>query len=196
MGLMYVFPVSEEETDFVKLELAPSGEISKITLKSYGLPYIFWGYAAAAMMMVGFMFLGVKDPILKLMSLGDDVDQLLGYALFSFIALIPITTFAFFFYEKRIIKLDKQIKLIYRIYGIPVFTETFQITSNDDFWVEHFMDSPNVARMKGGEESTGFQNKGYFTLWLKTADGKKIMIDRHSRKVDVDKLLSLLKLVR
>jgi hypothetical protein len=49
MGLMYVFPVSEEETDFVKLELSPTGKGSKITLKSYGLPYIFWGYALGAM---------------------------------------------------------------------------------------------------------------------------------------------------
>lgn len=195
MGLMYVFPVSEEETDFVKLELSPTGKASKVTLKSYGLPYIFWAYAAGAMMMVGFMFLGVREPLLKLIELGDEVDTMLGYSLFGFLALIPLTTFAFFFYEKRIIKEQNQIKLIYRVYGIPVFTETFKINSNDDFWVDHFLDSPNVARMKGGEESQGFQNKGYFTLWMKTADGKKIMVDRHSRKVDVDKLLALLKLV-
>ena len=195
MGLMYVFPVSEEETDFVKLELSPTGKGSKITLKSYGLPYIFWGYALGAMMMVAFMFLAVREPILKLISLGDEVDVLLGYSLFGFLALIPICTFAFFFYEKRIIKEGTQIKMIYRLYGIPVFTETFQLNDHADFSVEHFMDSPNVARMKGGEEAAGFQNKGYFILWMKTADGKKIILDRHSRKADVDKLLALLKLV-
>lgn len=195
MGLMYVFPVSEEETDFVKLELSPSGQASKVTLKSYGLPYIFWGYAAGAMMVVAFMFLGIREPLLKLIELGDEVDRMLGHALFSFLALIPIATFAFFFYEKRIIKEKNSLKMVYRIYGIPVFTESFQVQSNDDFWVDQFLGTPNIARMKGGEEAAGFQNKGYFTLWLKTADGKKIMIDRHSRKVDVDRLLALIKLV-
>lgn len=189
MGLMYVFPVSQEETDFVKLEP------SKITLKSYGLPYIFWAYAAAALMMVGFMSLAIKDPILKLIQLGDEVDVTLGYSLFTFLGLIPIVALAFFFYEKRIVKESNTVKLIYRVYGMTVFSESFTITDNNAFWVEHFIDSPNMARMKGGEEAAGFQNKGYFILWMKTANDKKIMVDRHSRKVDVDKLLALLKLV-
>jgi len=190
MGLMYVFPVSVDETDFVKIEKTPE----KITLKSYGLPYIFWAYAAAAMLMVFFMFLAVNAPIQKLIELGDEVDVMLGYSLFGFLALIPLTTFAFFFYEKRIIKEKNQISLIYRIYGIPVFTEKFPLKDDSDLSVEHFMDSPNVARMKGGEEAVGFQNKGYFILWLKTADGKRIILDRHSRKSDLEKLLLLLKM--
>ncbi len=187
---MYVFPVSVDETDFVKIEKTPE----KITLKSYGLPYIFWAYAAAAMLMVFFMFLAVNAPIQKLIELGDEVDVMLGYSLFGFLALIPLTTFAFFFYEKRIIKEKNQISLIYRIYGIPVFTEKFPLKDDSDLSVEHFMDSPNVARMKGGEEAVGFQNKGYFILWLKTADGKRIILDRHSRKSDLEKLLLLLKM--
>ena len=41
-------------------------------------------------------------------------------------------------------------------------------------------------------DSDGFQNKGYFILWLKTKEGKRINIDRHSRKADLVKLESLL----
>jgi hypothetical protein len=46
--------------------------------------------------------------------------------------------------------------------------------------------------MKSNEENLGFQNKGYFILWIKTKEGKKIQIDRHSRKIDIEKLKSLL----
>ena len=46
--------------------------------------------------------------------------------------------------------------------------------------------------MNSRADNVGFQNKGYFVLWLKSADGKKILIDRHSRKVDLEKLKALL----
>jgi hypothetical protein len=49
-----------------------------------------------------------------------------------------------------------------------------------------------MARMKKNDESLGFQNKGYFVLWLQKQDGKKVRLDRHSRKVDLDKLKILL----
>jgi hypothetical protein len=65
----------------------------------------------------------------------------------------------------------------------------------DAFEVSAFLSSPNVARSRGDEESAGFQNKGYFILWLRTQDGKRINIDRHSRKADLMKLESLLKIV-
>ena len=141
------------------------------------------------------MFLAVKDPIFKLIEVGDEVDAYLGYGLVSFIALIPLVTLAFFFYEKRITRTGNIISIFYRVYGITVFKENFTIKDNSSLHVEHFMDSPNVARMNGGEDAAGFQNKGYFVLWLTSIDGKKIALDRHSRKVDVEKLLSLLKLV-
>ena len=73
MGLMYVFPVGEDETDFVKKDHGT------LTLKTYGLPYIFWFYALCTITMIFFMFLGVKEPVLKLVSMGDDTVGLLGY---------------------------------------------------------------------------------------------------------------------
>lgn len=185
MGLMYVFPVSEDEVDFVKKD-------ENLTLKTYGLPYIFWFYALCAISVIFFMFLAIKAPVLKLIQLGDDTDATLGYSLLTFIGLMPVFIFAFFFYEKRLIKHKNELRMVHKVFGITVFSEKFLLEKSDQLIVEPFLNSPNVARMKGGEESAGFQNKGYFILWLKSADGNKIQIDRHSRKADLEKLKNLL----
>lgn len=186
MGLMYVFPVGEDETDFV----IKDGEV--LTLKTYGLPYIFWFYALCSITMIFFMFLGIKEPVLKLISMGDDTDALLGYSLLTFIGFLPVFLLSFFFYEKRIVKNKNQLSLIHKVFGITVFSEKFLVEKNDSLTVEAFIETPNVARMNSRQDNVGFQNKGYFVLWLKSADGKKILIDRHSRKVDLEKLKTLL----
>ena len=186
MGLMYVFPVGEDETDFI------DKKDGTLTLKTYGLPYIFWIYALCAIAVVFFMFLAIKEPVLKLVELGDETDATLGYSLLSFIGLLPVFVLAFFFYEKRITKHGSELRLIHKIFGITVFSEKFILDSGDNFSVQSFLSSPNVARMKATEESVGFQNKGYYVLWLNSKEGKSIQIDRHSRKVDLEKLKVLL----
>lgn len=186
MGLLYPFPVSEEEADFV------IKDSNSITLKSYGLPYIFWFYAVCIIGVIILMFIGIRGPILKLVSLGDETDATLGYALLTLIGISPIAVLAFFFYEKRIIAKKNEIRLQHRIFWIPVFTERFEVTSMDQLFIEIHMDSPNVARIKSQEGTQGFQNKGYFILWLKVDEKNKILIDRHSRKVDLEKLKKLL----
>lgn len=186
MGLMYVFPVGEDETDFV------SKKDGSLVLKTYGLPYIFWFYALCSIIVIFFMFLAIKEPVLKLVSLGDETDATLGYSLLAFVGLLPVAVLGFFFYEKRLIKLKNELSIVHKVFGITVFKEKFQLDTTDSLSVEPFLDSPNVARMKGGQESAGFQNKGYFVLWLKSSEGKRIQIDRHSRKVDLEKLKALL----
>ncbi len=186
MGLMYVFPVGEDETDFV------DKKDGTLTLKTYGLPYIFWIYAICSVALVSFMFLGVKEPVLKLIELGDETDATLGYALLSFIGLMPVLIFSFFFYEKRIIKHKQELRLIHKVFGVTVFSEKFIVDQSDSFTIESFLSSPNVARINSSEENTGFQNKGYFVLYLTDKKGRKIQVDRHSRKADLEKLKSLL----
>ena len=166
-----------------------------MTLKTYGLPYIFWGYATAVLMVIFFMFLAVKAPVLKLVELGDETDAMLGYTLLSFIGMLPVLIFAFFFFEKRIVKKIKQVTLEYRIFGLKVFSETFTPADVDPFLVGPFLSSPNLARIKGGEDAAGFQNKGYFILWLNSDKGKVIQLDRSSRKADLVKLEELLKMI-
>lgn len=189
MGLLYVFPVSLEETDFVTIN------DQSMTLKTYGLPYIFWGYATAVIAVIFFMFLAIKAPVLKLVAVGDDVDAWLGYSLLSFIGSLPLFIFSFFFYEKRIVKKEKLLTLEYRIFGIKVFSESFVPADADAMTVAPYLTSPNLARIKASEETAGFQNKGYFTLKLKTKDGKNILIDRHSRKADLVKLENLIRMI-
>ena len=189
MGLLYVFPVSLEEEGFAEVKN------DTMTLKTYGLPYIFWGYATAILIVIFFMFFAVKSPVLKLISLGDETDALLGYSLLTFIGSLPIIIFGFFFYEKRIIKKHDMLSLEHRIFGIKVFSESFRPDEKNPFSIEAFLDSPNLARIRGGNETTGFQNKGYHILWLNTADGKRINVDRHSRKADLIKLEELLRMI-
>ena len=186
MGLMYVFPVAEDETDFI------NKEDGTLTLKSYGLPYIFWIYAICVIAVIFFMFLAIKEPVLKLIALGDETDATLGYSLLSFVGLLPVFILGFFFYEKRLTRKIDEIGIEHRVFGIKVFSEKFILESEDQLTVAPFLSSPNVARMKATDETAGFQNKGYFVLWLVGKDGKKIQIDRHSRKVDLDKLKALL----
>ncbi|MBA2403747.1 MAG: hypothetical protein H0V66_03165 [Bdellovibrionales bacterium] len=186
MGLLYVFPVSLEEKDFAEVK------DQTLTLKTYGLPYIFWGYATAILMIIFFMFLAIKAPVLKLASLGDETDAFLGYSLLSLIGISPIVLFSFFFYEKRIVKKANALILEYRIFAIKVFSEHYIPAEKDTYTIEPFLSSPNQARINGGDDGAGFQNKGYFKLSLKTQDGKNILIDRHSRKADLVKLSELL----
>ncbi len=186
MGLLYVFPVSEEEIDFVVKK------DETLILKTYGLPYIFWIYAICAVAVVFFMFLAIKEPILKLVSLGDETDATLGYSLLTFVGLIPVFIFGFFFYEKRITKKKNELGIEHRVFGLKVFSEKFLLEKDDQLDISNFIDSPNIARMKNTPESAGFQNRGYFTLHLRSGEGKKILIDRHNRKIDLEKLRDLL----
>lgn len=186
MGLLYVFPVSEDESDFVVKE------DRKLTLKTYGLPYIFWIYALCSIAVIMFMFLAIKEPVLKLISLGDETDKILGYSLLSFVGLLPFVVLGHFFYEKRIIKINHSITLSHRIFWINIFTETFTWNSPDDLVISPFLSSPNIARIHQTDENLGFQNKGYFVLWLQTKDGLKVQIDRHSKKIDLEKLKRLI----
>ncbi len=189
MGLLYPFPVSLEETDFaLKTE-------KKLTLKTYGLPYIFWFYALCVISVILFMFLAIKAPALKLIELGDDTDQLLGKALLSFIGILPIFILGFLFYEKRIEISENTLKISHRVFGIKLMSKVMKLEHEDKFTVIHFLSSPNLARIKADPSELGFQNKGYFVLNLIKKTGDSHQIDRHSRKSDLEKLKELLESV-
>jgi hypothetical protein len=191
MGLLYPFPVSTEETDFVQITHAPTGRIGRVELKSYGLPYIFWAYAAASLTVIFFLWLAVREPMSKLGAMGG-IDALLVYALQVLIYSLPVIMLGFFFYEKRLIATPGQLVIKHRLFFLPIKSSQHQLC-DVLFSIDHFMDAPNVARLQGTEDSRGFQNKGYFTLWAITEKGP-LQIDRHSRKVDLEASMALLKL--
>jgi hypothetical protein len=189
MGLMYLLPTedSPEEIDGGRVEI----KNSKLTLKSYGLPMIFWGYLAAIFIVVGAMAMVSQSVIHKMLTYNDVTLTLLAYLVQTIFIIGPTTLLGFYFYEKHLIKNKNELEIIHRVFFIPLIKKKLQLDSKDSFVVDHFMESPNVAKMQNKDELRGFENKGYFELKA-IVNGKKMMIDRSSRKADLIKIKDLL----
>lgn len=191
MGLMYQFPASLEEKDHVVKSQ------DSITLKTYGLPYIFWGYAAAIMAVVTAMYLAVRGPLMKLLELNSGgVDALIFYSLHLCLLAVPFSILLYFFYEKNLTGQKNKLIITHKFFGIPVKAESYELEPQTPYYIDHFLDSPNMARIKSEEKMVGFQNKGYFELFARVKEAKPILVDRHSRKVDLQKLIELLESVK
>lgn len=190
MGLMYQFPASLEEKDHV------IKNHDTITLKTYGLPYIFWGYAAAIMAVVTAMYLAVRGPLMKLIELNSGgVDALIFYSLHACLLAVPISIIFYFFYEKNLISKKHELTITHKFFGLTFKAQTYKLEETSPFYIDHFLDSPNMARIKDEQKMVGFQNKGYFELFARVKAGAPILIDRHSRKADLQKLILLLETV-
>ncbi|EQC48591.1 hypothetical protein [Bacteriovorax sp. DB6_IX] len=181
-----MFPVSEEEKD--RITINEKG----ITLKSYGLPLVFWGYLSAILVVVFAMGLAVKGPMIKLYNTDDTINKVLVLAAAATIILVPLSTILFYFYEKFITKKDDQLIITHRVFWLPVFSTKHPLESKEAFEILHFMDSPNVAKLQQDPNLKGFENKGYFQLFAKKKDGKLLLVDRSSRKADLKKIQMLL----
>jgi len=189
MGLMYIFPTDDSELEIIEGRVEKKN--NKIILKTYGLPMIFWGYLIAILIVVGSMALVTKSIIITMLNYNDIFLNLLAYAvLFLFIG-GPIILLGFYFYEKIIIKEKNELIIHHRIFYIPIITKTIVLDSNQSFVIEHFLDSPNMAKTKNSPDLKGFENKGYFEL-KGISKGEKVFLDRSSRKIDLEKLSGLL----
>jgi hypothetical protein len=188
MGLMYLFPTNPDEKDHVIIQP------SRVVIKSYGLPYVFWLYAGAILIVELAMYLAVKNPLSKLSTIGDSFDQVIYFSLNFVLLLVPMSLGAFFFFEKIIERSKQELKLKYRFFGITFKQEIISLKEGIPFHVGHFIDSPNMARIKDEKAMKNFQNKGYFELFAINSENKSILIDRHSRKADLEKLVGLLQL--
>lgn len=187
MGLMYIFPATEEEID--RIEKNGDGSI---TLKSYGLPLVFWGYLAAMLAVIFIMFIAIKDPITKVLNGSDAINKMIAAAVLGLLIGLPVVLLCFYFYEKRINKKQNELKLQHYLFGIKIKTKKYDLKSVESFEISHLLDSPNVARKKGDTSMRGFQNKGYFELHIIDKNGQRILIDRNSRKIDLEKIKNLL----
>lgn len=195
MGLMYIFPVTDDPSEGDRVEIKDQ----TITLKTYGLPMIFWGYLGATLSVLLIMWLASRAVIAKLLSYADDPTLLfLGHLVQWTLILTPIILLGFFFYEKMLSKKGSELVITHRIFFIPIWRRKYQLEKSDALSVDHFMDSPNMARIRnrqglGGQEAMKhFENKGYFELNIKTNKNSSINIDRHSRKADLLKMKELL----
>ena len=185
MGLLYIFPT--DETELERVTITPDS----ITLKTYGLPMIFWGYLAAIFTVIFSMWLVTNSILPKMLTYDDFIMHLLYWLVNGTLILGPIILLGFFFYEKFLIKNKTNLTIVHRIFFIPVYFKKIELESVDAFSVNHFMDSPNIAKMNPKDETRGFENKGYFELHAKSKN-KAFVIDRHSRKIDLTKMKEIL----
>lgn len=192
MGLMYIFPVSVEESEHAQV-LSSIDDPSKKTLvlRTYGLPMVFWSYLAASLIVIGTMWLASQSAIQKLLSYNDLGLQALAYLVGSTLILTPIILLGFFFYEKQLKKSGKELTLVFKVFYITFFSKTIILDSHDALSVDHFMDSPNMAKIYNKASLKQFENKGYFELHAMSGK-KSILIDRHGRKADLLKIKELL----
>lgn len=191
MGLLYPLPTSEAEKDFLLVKYSDKKKAEEIELRSYGLPWLFWGYAFASIAVVVLLFVAVKEPLFKLIDLGNETDKVLAYMLLVLVCLIPLSIFGFLFYQKKIILNHQTLKLIHGTFFLPIYTRSYPVKTITHFSIEHFLDSPNLAKLRGEAENRAFENRGYYVLKLNRSHDS-IMIDRHSQKNELEKIKSIL----
>ena len=155
---MYIMPVSEKETD--RVEIKDTKEGKSITLKSYGLPLIFWGYLAGILVVLLAMGLAIKGPMTKMLTMEDPLNQALAWVVFATILAIPLGLLGFLFYEKIITKSGTQLIITHKLFWIPIWKKTYKLKNPDSLQVEHFLDSPNVAKINGKQELRALSKSG------------------------------------
>lgn len=190
MGLLYVMPVSEQELDRVEISEDQDGKI--LHVKSYGLPLIFWGYLLAILAVIFIMIVAIKDPLAKVLNGDDQINMLIGYALLAILILTPVTLISFFFYEKIISKKSSELTISHKLFWIPVWKTKLELKDQAALTLEHFLDSPNMARLRSKEDMKGFENRGYFELFAILKNEKLVRIDRSSQRYELGKLRDFL----
>ncbi len=189
MGLMFQMPLEDNVLDD-RIEI--NKDTNYLRLRSYGLPMIFWGYLVAALSVIFFMILAIKAPILKILSSDDTLNHFLAYCVLSIFILGPLVALSFYFYEKEIIKKDNKIKVIHKVFFMPLKTFQVELSADNELKLVHLLDSPNVAKAQKKEGMTGFENRGYYQVFAKDISGKEILVDRNSRRGEMRKLIEIL----
>jgi len=188
MGLMYQFPTQIEDLDdHIKIT-----DNKSLVLRTYGLPYIFWGYFTGGMIILSFMLLGIYNPIKKLYITGDILNQILCISVLALTLLLPLLAIGFLFYEKVIIKQKDKLFVNQKVLGITFQNKKISLSNNDSFTLEHFCDSPNLAKINSSKELKNYENQGYFKLYVSDENEVTHLIDRSNRKNDLEKIIKLL----
>ncbi len=198
MGLIYLFPTEHNESERIFV----NGD--RITLKTYGLPGIFWFYFLGIVITLIMLYLAISGPLNTILSSDDPINKSLALCVLILFLGIPFSMLCLFFYEKWIIRTPQGLKIIHKLFFLrirtyvipfPQVNESSQSPSYE-FSIHHYLDSPNIAKRLNRPDLKGFENKGYFELYLHWNDErglKKYFLDRHSRKSDLIKIRELLK---
>ncbi len=189
MGLLYIFPCSEEEKDRIEFSKA---NVPSITLKSYGLPRIFWIYMLCILSFIFLMEIAIQDALIKLFQTGDSLNKGLVILVILTLILIPISLLIFFLYEKRISKIKNKLTVGHYLLGLKLKSKSYNLSPSDSFFITHFRGSPNIAREKNDPQLRAFENQGYFELFGVMENGDNFFLDRNNRKADLVKITNLL----
>jgi hypothetical protein len=188
MGLLFQMPVEQSDLDD-RIQTKKDA----LQIRSYGLPMVFWGYLFAIFSVLFFMILAIKDPLIKAFHGEDQINRYLSLLVGSLLTLSPLSLLALYFYEKEIIKSPSQLILKHKVFFIPLFTRKIKVEGPENIFIEHFLDSPNIAATKQDPSLKGFENRGYHKLMVKDSmGGKSYLIDRNSRRGEMKKLMNLL----
>ena len=177
MGLFYVFPISESESD--RFEIL---EGLGLCLKTYGPPLIFWGYFAAILTLLGLMALALGDSLGVALRSGDLLNQGITVLVIGLFISLPLLLLGLLFYEKRVQKRGTSLKVTHALFGLSLFSTSYELKAFDSFFVRPFLGSPNMAKKANAPSLRGFQNQGYFKLFALGLEGEEIEIDRHGQK--------------
>jgi hypothetical protein len=181
---MFQLPVEENELD----DRIESGS-SRLVLRTYGLPMVFWGYLAAILVVLGFMILAIKGPLRTILASDDAINHGLAYTVIAIFILVPVILLGFYFYEKEVIKEGSSLVIRHKVFFIPL--KKTIIVAPFELELIHFLDSPNMAKAKQQQGMKGFENRGYFQVFA-IKEGRRILVDRNSRKAEMSKLIALL----
>lgn len=189
MGLLFQFPNQLNDLDD---RIAVESD-KKLVLKTYGLPWIFWGYYVAVLVVLFFMYLAIRGPIESIFKSGDAINIGLAYLAIAVMLGIALFGLAMLFYEKVLIKHGTLLSITHKVFWLPIWKTTYKLTSQEAVELAHFMDSPNMARIKHEKGFEAFENRGYFEVIIICEKRGKVAIDRHSQKHDIKKFIELLK---
>lgn len=187
MGLLFQTPVELNELD----DRISTGKDGSLRIRTYGLPMVFWGYLLAIFGVLFFMILAIKEPLMKVLTGEDAINQFIGLCVLAIFILGPLTLLAFYFYEKEILKRGNTLRITHRTFFLPVWRKSFSL-EDAQLELEHFLDSPNMAAKTKKQGMAGFENRGYFKLIVKTKSGKSYLVDRNGRRGEMRKLKELL----
>jgi hypothetical protein len=185
MGLMYITPNSTDDPLVLQQQ-------DVLEVRSYGLPLIFWGYYIAFLVTLFALAFASYNPWKKLLLTNDPLNMMICYSLAIIVIGIPFVCLAFFLYQKVIVRTKSQLILKHAILHLPYKVKKIKLSDISDIVIRKQLDSPNMAKIANNPEFRGFQNKGYFVLEAETQQKKKIVIDRSSSKVDLEKLKDIL----
>jgi hypothetical protein len=186
MGLVYQLPVDLKESDYIELNS------SRLVIKSYGLPTIFGYYALATLLLLLALTKSAYAPVLKIYAMSDEINHLLATLLIVTLFCAYLMLVLFYYSQIQITLTCSHCKKELRVFGLTYLKESIAFSQGETKWfIQHFMQSPNMARLRPQTGLEEFQNRGYFELIVQVGS-KTLLVDRSSRKNDLENIKQIL----